>query len=221
MTTGFGAFGKLPSMGDFLRHNLPSGFVQTWDTWLQAGMLSLRETMAERWADAYMSAPIWRFTLPAGLAGAQAVSGIMMASVDRVGRQYPLTLAAPHDGTHPALTHFANRTVFERLEDIALAALDDETGRDAVAGALEQLAFLDAPQAQFRQTPYRGPHPAAQIIAAQTITQQNGESALWSAMMEGDHRLITTKSLPSAQELRALFDLNAPYWGTAELTHSL
>ena len=40
-------------------------------------------------------------------------------------------------------------------------------------------------------------------------------------MMEGDHRLITTKSLPSAQELRALFDLNAPYWGTAELTHSL
>ena len=106
MTTGFGAFGKLPSMGDFLRHNLPSGFVQTWDTWLQAGMLNLRETMAERWADAYMSAPIWRFTLPAGFAGAQAVSGIMMASVDRVGRQYPLTLAAPHDGTHsPSMTH--------------------------------------------------------------------------------------------------------------------
>ncbi len=211
MSSGFGVFGKLPDLGDFFRHNLPSKFVQAWDPWLQSAMIESKTALGTGWDDAYMSAPIWRFTLPAGMAGPHAMSGILMSSVDRVGRQYPLTLATPHDGP-TALTHFANRTIYERLEDIALQVLDISGSRDALLSALEGTHLIaPAPVAQ-ASLPYAGAQPAAQVLAAQSIQQTHGSASLWSAMMEGDHRLMACNGLPKGAEARALFDLSAPMW---------
>ena len=95
------------------------------------------------WSDAYMSAPIWRFTLAPGLAGRAGMLGVFMPSVDRVGRQFPLTLAIRLDGESPALaSHFAAGRTFEHLETIALAALDDDTTRDRLAESLELVASI-------------------------------------------------------------------------------
>ncbi|WP_299044410.1 type VI secretion system-associated protein TagF [uncultured Tateyamaria sp.] len=220
MSAGFGAFGKIPGMGDFLKVNLPASFVQAWDTWLQEGLLALRERMGTGWNDAYLSAPIWRFTLPAGIAGDRAMSGILMASVDRVGRQYPMTIATPHPDTDPALTHFANRTVFEQLEKIALSALDDEIGRDRLMSALDTVTFVAPAHARVSGRTYIGALPAAQVLAADSLTASHGTSALWSAMLQGNHRLMLTRDLPNAAEMQGLFDLSAPLWAQAQVAQT-
>ncbi|MGK7867384.1 type VI secretion system-associated protein TagF [Falsiroseomonas sp. E2-1-a20] len=92
MPTGF--YGKLPTQGDFLRRRLPDSFVQPWDAWLQSGMAEARETLGEDgFAEAWASAPAWRFRLPALACGPDPVAGLLLPSEDLVGRRFPLTLA--------------------------------------------------------------------------------------------------------------------------------
>ena len=211
----FGAFGKIPALGDFLRIDLSPGFIQPWDKWLQASIIGVKETLGGRWAQTYMSTPIWRFTLPQGVAGPHAMSGILMASVDSLGRQYPLTLAAPHGCQSTAQIHFANRTTFEHLEDIALWALDDDFKRDMLATALENGRILEPEINLDLNLPYSGPVPAAQSLAAQAIIQSHGKTpSLWSTAMEGDHRLMACQGLPKTKDIHALFDISSPAWNT-------
>jgi type VI secretion system protein ImpM len=98
-----GLFGKLPARGDFVRIGLPGSFIEPWDAWLQRGIDAARRTMGERWLPAWLEAPVWRFALPPGACGQEAVLGLMIPSVDRVGRYFPLTMAAtyPADRTVP------------------------------------------------------------------------------------------------------------------------
>jgi type VI secretion system protein ImpM len=53
-----------------------------------------RTELGDAWLPAWLEAPIWRFALPPGLCGPDAVLGLWLPSVDRVGRYFPLTLAA-------------------------------------------------------------------------------------------------------------------------------
>lgn len=89
-TSGF--YGKLISVGDFVRRGFPTEVYQIWDPWLQQGLLFSRAALGEDWLDAYLSAPIWRFALGSGLAGTSSWVGAMMPSVDRVGRYFPITV---------------------------------------------------------------------------------------------------------------------------------
>ncbi|KJS40874.1 type VI secretion system-associated protein TagF [Roseovarius sp. BRH_c41] len=212
MGQGFGAFGKIPSMGDFLRLDLPVSFLSPWDDWLQRSIVSVRDKLGQGWDAAYMSARIWRFTLPPQVVGPTAVSGIMMPSVDRVGRQYPLTLACAHATSATALVHFANCTVFEALEDIALAALEDDFSRDSLIAALKNVTLIEPAVESLSGTPYVTALPVAEIIAAEVISRRHGDSAFWSTCLGGDHRLMAIPGLPAGAELTALFDLSAPFW---------
>ena len=89
-----GFFGKLPARGDFVRVGLPRDFTDRWDEWLQSVLAGSRALMGEAWLPAFLEAPVWRFALPAGMCGERAVVGLMLPSVDRVGRYFPLTFAA-------------------------------------------------------------------------------------------------------------------------------
>jgi type VI secretion system protein ImpM len=214
----FGAFGKIPALGDFLRLNVASGFVQTWDDWMQASMLDTSDALQEDWDNAYMSAPIWRFTLPGGCAGDAGVIGIFMASVDRVGRKYPLTLAAPLDTGNVALCHFANTGVFEQLEQIALAMLDDGSTRDALTNALEPVAPLPPITPEQVAYPYVGHLPLEHVLAGQSLsTHVDAQTAVWSTAMDQDHRLMLTRGLPKGRESRALFDLSPHLWSNQDM----
>lgn len=90
---GAGVFGKLPSHGDFISRRLPRDFIGPWDAWLQAGLAESRLHLSERWLPVYLNSPAWRFALAAGVCGPAAWVGVMIPSVDRVGRYFPLTLA--------------------------------------------------------------------------------------------------------------------------------
>jgi type VI secretion system protein ImpM len=133
-----GFFGKLPWLGDFVTRNLPVGFVTPWDGWLQAGMAATRDGLGEAWLDRFLTAPIWRFLLPAGCAG-PAMAGVLMPSVDRVGRYFPLTLAIPLDTDPPAEAPLAAASWFDGLEAVALAALDEAVSPEAWEESLSRL----------------------------------------------------------------------------------
>lgn len=209
MSQGFGAFGKIPALGDFMRMNIAHGFVQVWDDWLQAAITELRAAIGEGWDDAYLTAPIWRFTLPEGLAGPTGMIGILMASVDRVGRQFPLTLAAPTQIENTAQTHFANTRVFEGLEQIALSMLDDGSDREMLSAALEQMGVA-APQGAL-MLPYAGRTPPEHILAGEALSRSVGpQHSIWSTVLQDENRLMTTSALPQGHTLRALFDASQP-----------
>lgn len=91
--SGVGFYGKLASRGDFVQRGLPQPFVQAWDSWLAAGLLASQQQLGEQWLQAYLVSPLWRFALAPGVCGPQAVVGVLMPSIDRVGRYFPLTVA--------------------------------------------------------------------------------------------------------------------------------
>ncbi len=84
-------FGKLPGMGDFARRRLHDDFLEPWDQWLQNGLMHLRN-LHQDWVAHYLRAPLWYFVLGEHVIDAKPWVGVMMPSVDSVGRYFPLTL---------------------------------------------------------------------------------------------------------------------------------
>ncbi|WP_226778933.1 type VI secretion system-associated protein TagF [Oceaniglobus trochenteri] len=209
LTMGWGLYGKLPTTGDFVRHGLGKGFVEPWDRWLQTGIAGAREAMGGRWQGCYMSAPIWRFSLGDGVAGGQAMAGILMASVDRVGRQFPLTLAAPIAGPHAAV-HLGARPLFEALEDLALAALDDMP----LERLKDRLADLPPPPAARASVTAGGMTvmPGGDDIAPALAAPYLATPTLWSASCAGGMRMMQGSGLPQGARFAAMFDMDAPAW---------
>ena len=120
-----GFYGKMPSNGDFVSRHLPRTFIDPWDQWLQQSIISSRQQLGENWLDRYLIGPIWRFALSAGVCGDNAWVGLVMPSVDSVGRYFPLTLAVPVTDSCKLLFIADNEeSWFAQAEDIALSALD-------------------------------------------------------------------------------------------------
>lgn len=131
-----GLFGKLASQGDFVTRRLPPAFVATWDAWLQAGMREARTRCGESWLDLYLHAPVWRFALAPG------VCGVLLPSVDRVGRHFPLTLVLVQDAPlAPSVFDLAARGAawFDALTDLAVRAMWGELSVADLDVALEAL----------------------------------------------------------------------------------
>ncbi|KIC14372.1 type VI secretion system-associated protein TagF [Leisingera sp. ANG-Vp] len=221
---GFGAFGKMPSAGDFFRLSSPGGFVRVWDAWLQQVMLDGQGAYGPGFDAHYMSAPIWRFTLPAGLAGAGKVMGVMMPSVDRVGRRFPLTLVAALPTPGPAaLDHLSEGALFERLEDVALDALEDTMTKDGLAEALagipvpdmRAVAPLRSAGSALVLTGAQGAEALPATLAGELLEARLSGCSLWTAVLDGVPRIMACPGLPQGQGALGLFDLGAPVWSEA------
>ncbi len=128
-----GFYGKLPARGDFVRVGLPRAFIDPWDTWLQSMMVGSRALMGEAWLPAFLEAPIWRFSLPAGMCGHQAVLGLMMPSVDQTGRYFPMAFAALDPQRIDAA---AGRSWLDACEATGLAALEQDISPEEIAATL-------------------------------------------------------------------------------------
>lgn len=135
-----GVFGKLPQAGDFISRHLPDAFTSCWHRWLQAGLAVSQEQLGDNWLPAFLTAPIWHFALDGGVCGNQAAVGVLMPSVDEVGRYFPLTVV--HLGGHRLWAAYLDESGWYPLaESVALKALDDESTRDDVLRALDELAM--------------------------------------------------------------------------------
>jgi type VI secretion system protein ImpM len=138
-----GLYGKLPARGDFLSRRLDAEFIAGWDEWLQRAMRDSREALGERWLECFLSAPVWRFALPAGMYSKPGWVGLVAPSVDRVGRYFPLTLAAPlhHESIDLPASLAAALPWLDSLEALALEALTPELDFDAFDQRLAALAL--------------------------------------------------------------------------------
>jgi len=136
-----GFFGKVPSHGDFVARRLPPGFLVPWDAWLQAGLAESRALLGEAWLPLYLNSPVWRFAFDAGVCGPQAWAGLVMPSVDRVGRYFPMTLAAALSGPRAAGQSLVPDEVwYARLDALALSCLDEGFSLEAFDAGLRALA---------------------------------------------------------------------------------
>ena len=89
-----GWFGKLPTSGDFVTRRVHPYFIEPWDAWLNAMLAGSRERLGDGWRDTFLSAPAWRFVLAPGVIGQDGWAGLIVPSVDSVGRYFPLTVVS-------------------------------------------------------------------------------------------------------------------------------
>jgi type VI secretion system protein ImpM len=148
-TGSVGVYGKIPTHGDFLNLNLPSDFLEVWDHWMQQSVLASQEVLGESWLTHFLISPVWRFVLPSHCANAQSWAGIMLPSVDKVGRYYPLTLASSIPEQIGSCEYLSNaESWFQWLEDVAIMTLEKGLDADELVQALalnkEVLAFPKA-----------------------------------------------------------------------------
>jgi type VI secretion system protein ImpM len=126
-----GWYGKLPSCGDFANRRLASDLIQIWDAWLCQGLMAMQRDNPDHWLESYLASPTWRFVVQVGFLpapfGATAWSGVVMPSVDRVGRYFPLTIMTPLTAI-PATTAGQVRlwSWLQSLDDAAIDALQDD-----------------------------------------------------------------------------------------------
>ena len=187
-----GWHGKLPSLGDFATRRLDAGFVQVWDRWLAAGLGTLLRGPAG--LAAYLASPVWRFVLmPGALAAGDATAwaGVLMPSVDRVGRYYPLTIAHPLHGlpsTVAALDPLLRWLA--ALDDLAADALHDDW---TIAVLEAELARVGPPPSAAPGIAAADAAPMREAVAALPLGA-GGEpgglfaaqaAALWRTAMQG------------------------------------
>ena len=130
-----GFCGKLPSRGDFVEAGLPRAFAENWDAWLQTAIAGSAEILGGNWTQAWLRAPVWSFRLPSGACGPEAAMGVWMPSVDRVGRHFPITLAAV--GPDDALDDLADSGFLERAEAAGRRAVAEDDGPDTLRAELQ------------------------------------------------------------------------------------
>ena len=221
-----GWHGKLPSLGDFASRRLDASFIEPWDGWLAAGLLALREARPEGWLEDYLGSPSWRFLLMPGVlpgdAGKQAWAGVLMPSVDRVGRYFPLTVVQPLHGGPSSTQEMAGLWQWlARLDELARDALFEDWTADRLEQELTRMA-LPALSA-LSQALVPGPASSGALVEVQA--PGGGDAALhigaqaqrawadatqgqawWHARPdEGVPRLLVSRGLPAAASLARLF----------------
>lgn len=134
-----GFYGKVPVLGDFVSRRLPPGFIGAWDAWLSRSLSVSRAQLGDDWLRLYLTCPVWRFALGPGLCGEPGWLGVMIPSVDRVGRYFPLTLAsATGSGATLEWPLLAGDDWLDTLERLALSALGDDFDLDTFDRALRE-----------------------------------------------------------------------------------
>lgn len=210
-----GVYGKLPARGDFIARRLGKNTIDAWDAWLQQAIPMSRETLAERWRDIYLTSPIWRFALSAGSCGPSTLIGVVVPSVDKVGRYFPLMLGRELPPGLELSGLIAQAAPWYRaVESLALAALVPEfrleemegpiaLDIDATLAAPEPRELLAAPGIQIPLGP--GARGAALRHAYQPLAR--GRSLWWTSGSEHcAPSLLICPALPPPQSFASLLD---------------
>jgi type VI secretion system protein ImpM len=225
-----GLYGKLPNYGDFVHRNLPAKFIDTWDSWLQQFVSGSQEQMGEQWLDVYLTSPIWRFVLSAGIVDENHWAGIVLPSVDQVGRYYPFSIAIPLPATvNPFEFISANSYWFEKIENLALRALDGQLTLDELIAMTEhqksmlpmgyrktghQLQQNSSQQIDFQYAEELPSNVYAHLLDS-LLTSNMGAYSVWSTSGSENVApcLVNTKGLPSSSQIPAMMDGNWAHWG--------
>ena len=225
-----GLFGKLPAHGDFVMRDLPSGFVNSWDEWLQHYISGSREQLTDSWLDIYLTSPIWRFVLTSGVLDEGVWAGVMLPSVDRVGRYYPLSAIMPlPDQTNPLEFISMQTSWYGAIEEYCLQALNGEMNIDELSDSINSIRLLDS-------SGYTGTGQGVNSVSAMQINMEYEEQlpvsvypylfdsvlkntlasyGVWSTT--GSERIepcvFLSQSMPPVNGIPAMLDGRWQHWG--------
>ncbi|UTV99817.1 type VI secretion system-associated protein TagF [Marinomonas rhizomae] len=124
-----GIYGKVPAHPDFISDTLHADISNELYDWAQTVMFHSREKMSEsQWLPAYLVSPIWRMVVPKNEQRTHEWVGVMVPSVDALGRYFPLFIVFE--------TEFKSLTVewlfkectdlFKVMEEVAMSALQQQ-----------------------------------------------------------------------------------------------
>ena len=237
-----GFYGKMPSNGDFISRNLPRTFIEPWDQWLQESIATSREQLGKDWLNYYLTAPIWRFALSRGVCDNNIWIGILIPSVDQVGRYFPLTLAAQVNDSYNIIDIADNEEPwFSQAEHIALSALDKNNKLNTFNQYIDQLNLpghlITTPKTQQDKIPE--PHTAnsdswrvlmtrskpvsanLSTLTEQLLYQRFENFSLWwtSGSEQIEASILTCKKLPQAHGFAAMLSGNWENWGWDNILH--
>jgi type VI secretion system protein ImpM len=230
-----GYYGKIPATGDFIKYNLPRAFIEPWDDWLQTVLTFGRESMGAQWLEAYLTSPIYRFVLTPGICGESGWKGVVMPSVDRVGRYFPMTISKPIDSTANPFRHLLDhQDWFAKTEDLILSILENSLGVSDLNLALAELDKTDISHTDIAELATNSQIESSDHLAVREPLSENiptGELyqtllntvlletgfaySLWST--KGSETvspsLLTSQGLPPTKSVNAMLDGNWSRWG--------
>jgi type VI secretion system protein ImpM len=192
-----GWYGKLPGTGDFAQRRLPTRFVSSWDRWLQSGFEYLRG-VRQNWESNYLEGHVWFFQLGPSVIGPKPWIGVLVPSVDAVGRYFPLTVALELEDRPENSAGVTNDNqndsaalFLEQCARCALEALDE----DLAVGMFDErlLATID--------------HWLKQHVADGAVSVPRAARSIWhtaSNLRDGDG--FSVGGLPAPSEFTLLFD---------------
>lgn len=217
-----GVYGKLPGYGDFVHRNLANDVIGHIDGWLQLFISSTNDALGENWLDIYLTSPIWRFVFSAGVINEYHWAGIVLPSVDQVGRYFPLVLLKPIMTSANPLT-FINDNVswFEQLEEQALLALDDQLTIDELVEKCDAIELnldfsyqstgqLNSGEAMMINQQFTEELPMATYgyLLDSLLVKTMSSYSVWSTIGSENIEpcLFTTQGLPKSTQIPAMLD---------------
>jgi type VI secretion system protein ImpM len=222
----FGYFGKLPTLGDFIHQVLPQDFANGFHEWLQLSMANARESLGDEFLTYYLNCPSWKFIMAPGVCGAQAVAGLTIPSVDRVGRYFNFTLATMLAvEANPIAYVMANRAGFKALEQLALDILEADYSKEQVELEVREAALkFQASQAvkskvefesNYLHTSLDQPRPfadQASALLSYLLTEKMGDISVWWYGQEGQttSNMVVCQGMPSRNAYLRLLTLESP-----------
>ncbi len=138
-TIGF--CGKIPAHGDFVSRNLPEEFLGPWNQWIQTVISASQEQLENLWLQTFLTSPIWRFAVSPGGCSSIGFCGMMIPSVDKVGRYFPFTMIEFTDDE--PLNIMRNGTEwFEAAQQVLLKGLEEDLDIEAICEEATNLSSL-------------------------------------------------------------------------------
>jgi type VI secretion system protein ImpM len=189
-----GLFGKLPAVGDFIGRGLGHAQRAAVDAWLSSGLLELQAS-SPQWLDTYLVSPVWQWVLPAGRLCEPALAGVLMPSVDRVGRYFPLIAMRALGSDEDPARLGAELAAWAAAMPLALhQALDP----DALLARLDEAA----------RTPTGTPESAAAHARLLASFKAGGHLSLWWSQVgpAAPARFISHRGQADAGLFVSLFD---------------
>lgn len=232
-----GYYGKVPTQGDFVGKNLPRSFRDPWDAWLQSIIRTSQQQMGQNWIQHYLTCPLYHFALSRGICGEQAWLGVVIPSVDVVGRYYPMTLvrSLPREGSLLDVVHKYDRWLMQAeqlvmsclAEDFSLPAFDQQV--QDMAAALNR-AEAEEDSTTLQRTVLKYPGAAWQLNLPtdssslkpvfSTLTEVLLDDfclaySLWWGQRDADSApsLLLAKGLPPIDGAAAMLDGEWQDWG--------
>lgn len=223
-----GLFGKLPAHGDFIHRNLPSDVMNTWDEWLQHFIASSREQMGEEWLNIYLTSPVWRFVFSSGVLDNNCWAGMMIPSVDRVGRYFPFTvLTKLPSGFNPLEFLPQNSAWFDQIENVLIDALETELTVDDIMQSIDSFQ-INVDNAYEKNQAVSGnssqvikmisnmdlPHSLYSFLLDASLRKAHSSYSVWAT--QGSERvepcLFSVQGLPAIDGIPAMLDGEWQHW---------